>query len=294
MKQIIYQVSGGIGKTIMATAVCSAIKKKYPDSKLIVVSGYGDVFLNNPNVSRTYNFGQMSYFYSDNVEGKDVLVLAHDPYMETAFVKQEKHLIEIWCDMYGIPYDGELPEIFLTEREENFNKTKFQSEKPILLMQTNGGAEQQQNKYSFARDIPSKNVVEVIEHFKEDYHIVHMRRDDQPSFQYTTPVQDNFRSIVTLMGLSKKRLLIDSFSNHLAAALKLKSTVCWITNSVKVFGYDIHDNIQANPFTKEPELRNSYLGKFDFTGQDMIQFPYNSENEIFDTDKIIESIKAQP
>lgn len=293
MKQIIFQINGGIGKTIMATAVCRAIKNQYPDSKLIVVSGYSDVFINNPYVNRTYNFGQMSYFYSDNVEGKDVMVLAHDPYMETSFVKQDKHLIQIWCEMFGIKYNGELPEVFLTEREYNFNKNKYQSEKPILVMQTNGGADQQQNKYSFARDIPAKNVVEVIEAFKNDYTIAHLRRDDQPAYEFTTPVQDNFRSIVTLMSLSKKRLLIDSFSQHLAAALKLKSSVCWITNPSKVFGYEMHDNIEANPFTKEPELRNSYLGKFDFTGQDMIQFPYNSETEIFDTDKIIASINAQ-
>jgi hypothetical protein len=45
---IIFQISGGIGKCVMATAVCEAIKKQYPDSRLIVVSGYADVFLNNP------------------------------------------------------------------------------------------------------------------------------------------------------------------------------------------------------------------------------------------------------
>ena len=45
---IIFQINGGIGKVVMATAVCEAIKKKYPDSKLITISGYSDFFLNNP------------------------------------------------------------------------------------------------------------------------------------------------------------------------------------------------------------------------------------------------------
>ena len=42
---------------------------------------------------------------------------------------------------------------------------------------------------------------------------------------------------------------MDSFAQHLAAAMGVKSTVCWVTTKPKVFGYKLHDNIQANPFT---------------------------------------------
>jgi hypothetical protein len=72
--------------------------------------------------------------------------------------------------------------------------------------------------------------------------------------------------------------------------MNLKSTVCWIANSPKVFGYDIHDNIVANPFTTNPELRNSYFGKFNIAG-DLLEFPYNNEDEIFDVNKIIKSLE---
>ena len=36
---IIFQIDGGIGKSIAATAVCKAIKAQYPNDKLIVISG---------------------------------------------------------------------------------------------------------------------------------------------------------------------------------------------------------------------------------------------------------------
>jgi hypothetical protein len=78
----------------------------------------------------------------------------------------------------------------------------------------------------------------------------------------------------------------------MAAALNLPSTVCWIVNKPEVFGYGIHDNIIHNPFTKKPELRNSYLQPFNIGG-DLLEFPYNSEFEIFDSAKIIESINKQ-
>lgn len=285
---IIFQISGGLGKCIMATAVCSAIKKKYPESTLIVVSAYADVFLNNPNVDRSYNFGGMSYFYDEFIDNKEFKIFAHDPYLETVHIKQNEHLIKTWCEMFDVPYNGEKPELFLTQREVQFFQNKFAADKPIMVLQTNGGA-QTEHKYSWARDIPSTAVVKVIEHFKDDYYIAHIRREDQLGYENTIPVTDSFRALCVLLSLSKKRLLIDSFAQHAATALDLPSTVCWVANKPKVFGYDLHDNIQANPFTNKPELRNAYLGKFNIAG-DLIEFPYNSEDEIFDVDVIIESL----
>ena len=92
--------------------------------------------------------------------------------------------------------------------------------------------------------------------------------------------------------MSEKRLLIDSFSQHAAAAMGKPSTVCWIVNKPNVFGYNMHHNIISNDFTKKPELRNAYLNKFNISG-DLVEFPYNSEMEIFNVDDIISSIKKQ-
>jgi len=286
---IIFQINGGIGKCVMATAVCEAIKKKYPDSKLIVVSGYADVFLNNPHVYRSYQYGGISYFYSEYIDGHDYKIFAHDPYVQTEYVEQKEHLIKTWCEMFDIPYNGEQPKIYLTGREIQFFENKFTSDRPILLLQTNGGA-QTEHKYSWARDIPSSVAVKVIEHFRQDYNIVHIRRDDQNQFEGTFGVTDTFRALCVLVNMSSKRLLIDSFAQHVAASMSLPSTVCWITNFPKVFGYTMHNNILANPFTTKPELRNSYFGKFNIAG-DLLEFPYNHEDEIFNVDQIIKSIE---
>ena len=288
---IIFQINGGIGKCVMATAVCEAIKRKYPESNLIVVSGYADVFLNNPHVHRSYQYGGISYFYDEWIDGKDFKIFAHDPYVETAHIKQDEHLIKTWCEMFDVPYNGEQPKIYLTAREEKFFSSKFTSDRPILLLQTNGGA-QTEHKYSWARNIPSSVVVEVIDHFRSDYNIAHIRRDDQLQYDGTFGVSDTFRALCVLISMSTKRLLIDSFAQHVAASINLPSTVCWVANKPEVFGYKIHDNIVANPWTTKPELRNSYFGKFNIAG-DLIEFPYNNEDDIFDVNKIIKSIEKQ-
>ena len=47
---IIFQIEGGLGKSIMATAMVKVIKKRYKNANIIVVTAYPDVFLNNPDV----------------------------------------------------------------------------------------------------------------------------------------------------------------------------------------------------------------------------------------------------
>ena len=58
MKNIIFNIEGGIGKSIMATAVCEAIKKQYPQDRLIVVTAYPEVFICNPHVDKCFNHNQ--------------------------------------------------------------------------------------------------------------------------------------------------------------------------------------------------------------------------------------------
>jgi len=288
-KKYIFQISGGIGKCIAATAVVKGIKEAYPEHELIVISGYPDVFTNNQNVSKTYAFNQVNYFYPDHIEGNEIITLLNDPYLETDYIKQGKHLIEIWYDMAKLNYKGQKPEIFLSEREVQFNLTKINSDKPLFFIQTNGGADNQQNKYSWARDIPSSVVQKVIDHYAPKYNIVHIRRPDQIGYANTSVLTDDFRSVASLLTFSAKRLFMDSFAQHTAAALNLPSTVLWVANKPKVFGYDLHTNIVANPETKTPDLKISYLQKYDISGNPL-QFPYNSEDEIFDIDKIISAL----
>jgi hypothetical protein len=192
--------------------------------------------------------------------------------------------------MFGLPKPNPHPELYLTQREIQFFSNKFQTEKPILLLQTNGGAQGQELKYSWARDIPTPVVQAVIEEFKNDYTIVHMRREDQLGYEHTVPVTDNFRALLVLIGLSEKRLMMDSFGQHAAAALNKSSTVLWIANSPTVFGYNTNINIVSEPFTRKPELRHAYLNKFDISGN-LLEFPYNTESEVFNVDRVIESLK---
>jgi ADP-heptose:LPS heptosyltransferase len=291
-KNIIFSIDGGLGKSIMSTAVLSAIKKQYPDDYIIVITAYPDVFIGNPNVNKVLNHGQTNGLYKKHIMNKDCLVFVSDPYNQSDYITESKHLIEIWCDMFGVKYNGEKPELFISKSERQYFEKFYRIEKPILAIQTNGGGVGQPLQYSWTRDLPEPLVHQIIEYYKDKYTILHIKREDQPSYPNTLQALDNFRSIAILLSMSKKRLLIDSSSMHIAQAMGLSSVVTWVGTNPKVFGYDNNINIVANPETRIVNTEHNYFNKH-LLFEDLSTIPYNDLNEIFDIDLIIDSINKE-
>jgi hypothetical protein len=159
-----------------------------------------------------------------------------------------------------------------------------------MAIQPNGGGADQSLKYSWTRDIPSTVVNEVVDYFKGEYAILHIKREDQMKYENTIGALDGWRSIAIMLSMSKKRLLIDSSSMHIATALNLPSVVTWVGTNPNVFGSKKHCNIIANPPTKIINLENNYFSKH-LLFEDLSTFPYEGLNEVFDTEKIIEALK---
>jgi len=290
MASIIFSVEGGLGKSIMATAVLKAIKRKYPKANIIVISGYPDVFINNPNVNKVLHFSQAVAMYKNYIENKDCKVFISDPYHRSDYITETSHLLKVWCDMYDLPYVGELPELFLSKGEKEYFAPFYKLDKPIMAIQPNGGGEGQPLKYSWTRDIPAPIVKEVVDYFKKDYAILHIKRNDQIMYEDTIGALDNWRSIAVMLSLSQKRLLIDSSSMHISTALNLPSVVTWVGTNPKVFGYDMHTNILANEPTKTINMEHNHYSKH-LLFEDISTLPYNDFKEVFDTQSIINALK---
>jgi hypothetical protein len=248
MKTVVFFVQGGIGKHIAASAVAENISKNYPDRKLIVICPYPEVFINNPFIYRIYRSNSTQYFYEDFIKNKDTIFLGNEVYQSNEYIVENKHLIEAWCNMFGLKYTGENPKLFLNYAEVFNTAKKYNKNKPILVLQTDGGPEG--SNYNWARDLPEFLARDLIGSLKDKYHIYHIARPDQPSYEGTEKITLNFRDLFCLLTLSSKRLLIDSFAQHASAALMLPSVVCWIGTSPDKLGYNIHKNIQAKDSAK--------------------------------------------
>jgi hypothetical protein len=287
--KIVLQVSGGIGKSIVATTVCKAIKKQYLAAELIVITGYPEVFAGNRNVHTVLSHNELAYFYRNHIKGQDTKLFLHDPYLEEDFIYRKGYLAQVWCSMFGIPYNAELPELFISHKERTSLGKLFESPKPIMVLQTNGGVPNQTDKYSWPRDLPIATAQKVVDHFSKDYNVVQIRRNDQLELKGVYTATAEFRTLAVLLMMSEKRLFIDSFAQHAAAALGLASVVCWIANTPEQFGYSMHTNLIANAPTLEPELRNAMFSEYNITGP-APEFPYNNEEEVFDADAIIAAL----
>jgi len=290
MNTIIFGIDGGLGKNIMATAVLKAIKKKHKKANIIVSTAYPDVFINNPNVNRIITQNNNLGIYRDFIQNNQAKVFITDPYSTSDYITEQKHLIQIWCEMFGIDYDGEMPEMILSKSEKQYYEPFYKLDKPILAIQPHGGAVNQPLKYSWTRDLPIPIVEQIVERFKNDYAIVHIKREDQIVYKNTIGALDNFRSIAVLLTLANKRLLIDSSAMHIATALKLPSVVTWVGTSPKIFGYEMHQNIVSNPYEKPLDLSHPYYQKLPLF-EDISKIPYNDLNNVFDIQTILSALK---
>jgi uncharacterized phage-like protein YoqJ len=118
-KYFIWFINGGLGKNVAATALVKSIKKTHPDRKLIVVCSWPQVFLNNPDIDRVYNSANIPHFYEDYIENKDIIICNQEPYNQTGHVTKQKHVLESWCELLGIEYTNQQPQLFYNYAEKN-------------------------------------------------------------------------------------------------------------------------------------------------------------------------------
>ena len=293
-KYSLFHVQGGFGKHIAATAVAKCIKNNHPSRELILTAVYTEIYQNLPFVDRVYQLGNTSYYYQTYVEDMDSLIFANEPYFTTDHVNKKLPLIQTWSKMYGLKYKGEMPQITFNHLQKKIAKdfwTNRANGKPIMVIQTNGGLLNEQRPYLWARDMPITLAQKLVDHYEKDYHIFQITKPAGEVLDGVEVIKDPMSNmeLVSILLQSEKRIFIDSCMQHAAAALKMPSVVLWNGTSPKVFGWDMHTNIQARKPAKF-KLPNSVFFDFDFIGVEA-EYPYVDEDEeIFDFDKIIEAV----
>ena len=291
-KFLVWHIEGGLGKNIAATALLPELAKQYKTRKIVVVASYPEVFLNHPDVYRVYRVGMTAYFYEDYILNKDTLVFRHEPYFQTGHILKQKHLVQNWAELLGVSYKKQLPNLHFNMVQKQLPGL-WQRQKPVLLLQTNGGMYQGQPlNYTWTRDMPIDLALFIVDKFKKDYHIIQLTRQGSYQLEGVEIVDQQMTNneLFSLVAASEKCFLIDSCLQHAAAALNLLSTVFWIGTSPENFGYEMHTNIKALPPKGNTKLIDSYLFDYSFDGQ-LHECPYADVNEMFDANQLEKLIK---
>lgn len=291
----VFNIEGGIGKHVASTAVVKAYKKAHPTTKVIVVCAWPEVYLKNKDIHRVYRLGNVPYFYEDYILNKDTHVFAQEPYKMTAHITKKQSLAATWCDMIGVPFNGELPEMVFNMREKAYidpELAKIQKTKPILLFQPFGGPgkHHQSDPYSWARDIHPEVAQLIVNNLKEHYQIIHICYDFHHKLDGVIRYEKEVpkKQLFNLMRFADRCLFVDSSLQHAAAALRKPATVVWVATEPELFGYQMHDNI--TPPVKLPKgTIDSYLFDYTFTGA-IHECPYEDVSEMFDVNAIVQSL----
>jgi len=267
-KYSVFHIEGGLGKNIAATAVAKCIKNNHPDRELIVVCSHPEIFLNLPFIDRVYRIGTTPYFYQDFIDGRDSLIFKHEPYFTSDHIHKRLSLIENWCKIYDLDFSGESPELIFNVRQRQFGFRKWHRDRPIAVIQTNGGPlNDQPYVYSWTRDMPIDLATEIVKVLNQTHHVIQICRSCEHVISGAEVIHEPMGNMemLSLLLFSERRILIDSCLQHAAAAMMLPSTVLWIGTSPKIFGYDIHHNVVAD-LPQDTKLPDSYLFDYNFHG----------------------------
>ena len=282
--KILLGIEGGIGKNVAATgAVNTAVQQGH---QVDVITAWPQVWQGNPHVNKVWEWGKAEYL-SSKVKYYDKIIF-DDPYRQTKFLKNELNLAGTWNWMINEIAESTIPAIYLNKAEQLYVEELLKDiKKPIMVVQTNGGTNA---GYSWTRDIPLEEAVEMLTPFVDEYEIIHLRGDNQlelTGIKHTAPL--NIRQALVVLRMSEKRLLIDSVYQHAAAAFELPSVVLWAMTEPQKFGYELHTNIESN----KPMLKNMDRLEMLFSGLDanVDKCPFAPMQKIFDTDKVINALK---
>jgi len=280
---IIFESFGGIGKITMSTVIVKLLRQKYPNDKLIVVTSQTSIFKNNPHIDHIYPYQSIPAVSNLFIKNREAMILSKDPYKEDAHLQSKEHLLETWAKMYDLDYNGELPELYIDNIE--LEKFEFNESKPIMVLHPNGGGMNFKD-YNWARDLPKENVLQIIDKFKDDYNIYHIKSNNQLDYPNVIEEMGSIRRLICLILKADKIFTIDTVTQHLAMALGKQCNVFWVTTTPKVFGYEFHNNIDPNP----PEF---YTPSGMYCGYGFIEpienLPYQDPSRIFDMNKILNS-----
>lgn len=133
----VIQVDGGIGRVICSTP---AIDRIAQDRCVTIITGYPEVFWNNPNIHKVYNVNR-EYLWEDVVKDSDFR--CPEPYHDRNYYTQQCHLIQSFDALLGGEGAFSFPKLYLDAEERAWAKTLIQEirikhPKPIALLQCFG------------------------------------------------------------------------------------------------------------------------------------------------------------
>lgn len=264
---LVLYVQGGLGKVIMSTAVIRSYKAAFPKAKIVVVSGYPEVFINNPDVYRFFGFAT-PYLWQDYYGNPEWKVYAQDPYLNELWIKDQPiHLIDLWCLELGVPSIQREPLLHFSGAEVEELASMIKTEKPLVCVQSSGGSKP--DARSWTRNPPTYELDEYLSRLSEDNFIAHICLPETPilSSAHQRIETLNRRQAMCLMYYANKVIGIDSYALHARVANphRGESIFFWpLADSVQKLGYEGNNITNIIPREEVNEIIRNHADYFSY------------------------------
>jgi hypothetical protein len=301
----VLEITGGIGKHVMATSLIKWLNEKYPKKKITIVSAYPEIFEYNPRVHRNLHITQ-PYLFEDYIKGRDFR--KGNPYELQEFyrAKNKKHLMEIFPKAYLFNRLNEQPEseIYLTKGEEMDGQMYCQQNGPLITLQALGGlppgmSPNRMKVDSSQRDMPQKVAYKVTEMLlRNGFKVLQLRSKVEPIIPGCLQLDLPFRNIIPIVKNAVAHVGIDSSWMHVAGCFKKPMLTFWGGTHKDSFGYFHEGSFHAHtinamhgrPYFAVHDISAMYPYK---TKEDGFEFDYSEREIELHVQKLIDHLKGK-
>jgi hypothetical protein len=245
-----YFVDGGVGKCVAFTSLVPKLSKK-DGQKIQVHTPYIDCFAFNPKILNVFN-NTIPTNHPDILRSNNIFY--REPY-KSNFIFGKEHLIESYCNLFDVEYDETVvPKLYTSVHKERANNwLKKNNIRKYMMVQFSGGQSpvgwNSTNPYQSFN--PGRNYTpylaqQVINKIKEKYPyltILDCTLTNEPAFQNTIKIDEQYFIIHELLKESESFISIDSCLNHFSASTETTGVVIWGSTRWTQFGYTHNTNL---------------------------------------------------
>lgn len=240
-------IQGGIGKELCSTTLIKYLKDR-GYTKIITLSGYPEVFYNNPHVWRNLHL-QTSYIESDYLDG--VEIFSGEPYQLLDYREGVKHLNQLYPLAYRFNEENFniFPEIYPSEQEEAEAQHIIQNApNKIITVQFQGGPVSLPNNQPVSMDNtrnlnPHQAQLIVDGLIKEGFSVLQIKAGNQFICKDVQVLNLSPRAYMVLSKFTSGHIGVDSFMNHVTGAWKKPALIFWNSTNHKNLGYPSATNV---------------------------------------------------
>jgi ADP-heptose:LPS heptosyltransferase len=280
-----YVIEGGIGKCTAFTALIPKLAEKAGQG-IQIYTPYIDCFAFNPDVEMAYE--QSLPLTDPRIMASDNIFYC-EPY-KSNFVFGKQHLIESYCEHFGVDYDPSMtPKLYTTHLKDR--ATEWLEKNGVtgkyMLVQFSGGqtpvgwsANNQYASHNPGRNYPHYLAQQVVSQLKAAYPnvaIIDATLPNEPSYSGAIKCPEHWAVIHEMLKNAQGFISIDSCLNHFSASANKSGVVIWGSTRWTQFGYDHNANLHFHMGKKWDEA------KFD---------PQDPRNSLVDPEQVVSAYKA--